>query len=56
VQPAHRGACGPTGYSVIVKDNQVSGAFPEALRELGRQYGCEFVFPWCHARAARICS
>ncbi|MFC0168138.1 ABC transporter substrate-binding protein [Pseudoduganella danionis] len=35
----------PTGFSVIVKDNQVSGAFPEALRELGRQYGCEFVFP-----------
>ncbi|WP_348694773.1 transporter substrate-binding domain-containing protein [Duganella fentianensis] len=35
----------PTGYSVIVKDNQVSGAFPDALRELGKQYGCEFVFP-----------
>lgn len=35
----------PTGYSVIVKDHQVSGAFPDALRELGRQFGCEFVFP-----------
>lgn len=35
----------PTGYSVIVKGNQVTGAFPDALRELGKQYGCEFVFP-----------
>lgn len=35
----------PTGYSVIVRGDQVSGAFPDALRELGRQFGCEFVFP-----------
>jgi len=35
----------PTGFSVIIEGEQVSGAFPEALRELGRKFGCRFSFP-----------
>jgi polar amino acid transport system substrate-binding protein len=35
----------PTGYSVIVNGDQVSGAFPDTLRELGARLGCKFVFP-----------
>lgn len=35
----------PTGYSVIVNGDQVSGVFPDALRELGARLGCKFVFP-----------
>jgi polar amino acid transport system substrate-binding protein len=35
----------PTGYSVIVRGDQVSGVFPDALRELGARHGCSFSFP-----------
>ncbi|MBE9607916.1 transporter substrate-binding domain-containing protein [Chitinilyticum piscinae] len=35
----------PLGFSVQVQDNTVSGVYPEALRTLGRKYGCQFVFP-----------
>jgi len=35
----------PTGFSVIVEGDKVSGAFPDALRELGRKFGCTFSFP-----------
>lgn len=35
----------PTGFSVIVNNGQVSGAFPDMLRELGERFGCEFRFP-----------
>ncbi|MFA9215631.1 MAG: substrate-binding periplasmic protein [Sphingomonadaceae bacterium] len=35
----------PTGYSVIVQGDRVSGAFPDALRELGARMGCSFEFP-----------
>jgi polar amino acid transport system substrate-binding protein len=35
----------PTGFSVIVNGDQVSGVFPDALRELGAKAGCHFVFP-----------
>lgn len=35
----------PTGYSIIINGDQVSGAFPDALRELGARFGCRFVFP-----------
>jgi polar amino acid transport system substrate-binding protein len=43
----------PTGFSVIVKDGQVSGAFPDALREAGARLGCQFSFPVIpRARAA----
>lgn len=35
----------PTGFSVIVSGANVSGAFPDMLRELGRKMGCKFVFP-----------
>ncbi|WP_373976275.1 transporter substrate-binding domain-containing protein [Chitinibacter sp. SCUT-21] len=35
----------PTGYSIRIVDNQVSGIYPELLRELGKKYGCQFVFP-----------
>lgn len=35
----------PTGFSVIIDGDQVSGAFPDALRELGAKMGCRFVFP-----------
>ncbi len=35
----------PTGYSVIVSGDAVSGAFPDMLRELGERMGCKFVFP-----------
>jgi polar amino acid transport system substrate-binding protein len=35
----------PTGYSVIVEGDKVSGVFPDALRELGAKVGCRFVFP-----------
>ncbi|MGV7210777.1 hypothetical protein ACLB1G_23330 [Oxalobacteraceae bacterium A2-2] len=35
----------PTGYSVIVRGEQVSGVFPDALRELGARHGCSFSFP-----------
>ena len=34
----------PTGTSVIVKDNEVSGVFPEMLRDLGAKVGCQFNF------------
>jgi polar amino acid transport system substrate-binding protein len=43
----------PTGFSVIVKGGQVSGVFPDALRELGAKFGCSFSFPVVpRARAA----
>ncbi|MET3135549.1 polar amino acid transport system substrate-binding protein [Oxalobacteraceae bacterium GrIS 1.11] len=35
----------PTGSSVIVTGNLVSGAYPDMLRELGKKMGCTFVFP-----------
>ena len=35
----------PTGYSIIVKDGNVSGVYPELLHELGRKFGCRFEFP-----------
>src|SRR5476649_2038518 len=35
----------PTGLSVVIDGDRVSGAFPDALRELGAQLGCQFVFP-----------
>lgn len=35
----------PTGASVIITGNVVSGAFPDMLRELGDKLGCHFVFP-----------
>ncbi|WP_296001465.1 hypothetical protein [Rugamonas sp.] len=35
----------PTGFSVIVNGDQVTGAFPDALRELGAKMGCRFLFP-----------
>lgn len=35
----------PTGFSVIVSGDRVSGAFPDMLRELGEKLGCHFVFP-----------
>ncbi|NRR30728.1 transporter substrate-binding domain-containing protein [Oxalobacteraceae bacterium] len=35
----------PTGYSVIVNGDTVSGAFPDLLREMGQQLGCRFRFP-----------
>jgi polar amino acid transport system substrate-binding protein len=34
----------PTGFSVIVDGDKVSGAFPDMLRELGARFGCQFVF------------
>lgn len=33
------------GRSVIVEGNQVSGVYPDVLRELGAKAGCTFVFP-----------
>jgi polar amino acid transport system substrate-binding protein len=35
----------PTGTSVIVKDNEVSGVFPEMLKGIGSKVGCQFNFP-----------
>ena len=35
----------PTGFSVMIKGDRVTGAFPDALRELGAKTGCRFVFP-----------
>lgn len=35
----------PTGASVIVRDDEVSGAIPDALREQGLLLGCQFEFP-----------
>ena len=35
----------PTGFSVIIAGDQVSGAYPDALRELGKKLGCQFAFP-----------
>jgi len=35
----------PTGFSVIIDGDKVSGAFPDALRELGHKFGCRFTFP-----------
>ncbi|WP_162249951.1 ABC transporter substrate-binding protein [Massilia sp. Root351] len=35
----------PTGYSVIVQGNSVSGVIPDTLRELGAKAGCTFEFP-----------
>ena len=35
----------PTGLSVVIDGDRVSGAFPDALRELGAKLGCQFVFP-----------
>lgn len=35
----------PTGYSVIIAGDTVSGAFPDMLRELGEKMGCKFLFP-----------
>lgn len=35
----------PTGASVIVSGDDVSGAIPDALREQGTRMGCTFVFP-----------
>ncbi|GAB2868870.1 hypothetical protein GCM10027277_42440 [Pseudoduganella ginsengisoli] len=35
----------PTGASVIISDEDVSGAIPDALRELGARMGCTFEFP-----------
>lgn len=34
-----------TGYSVIVKNEVVTGVYPELLVELGRKAGCNFEFP-----------
>jgi len=34
----------PTGNSVIVKDNEVSGVFPEMLKGIGSKVGCQFNF------------
>jgi polar amino acid transport system substrate-binding protein len=33
-----------TGFSVIVKDQQVSGIYPEVLAEAGKRANCTFVF------------
>lgn len=35
----------PTGASVIVRSDGVSGAIPDALREQGLLLGCQFAFP-----------
>jgi polar amino acid transport system substrate-binding protein len=35
----------PTGFSVIIEGDKVSGVFPDALRELGQRFGCRFSFP-----------
>lgn len=35
----------PTGASVIVQDDGVTGAIPDALREQGMLLGCQFEFP-----------
>jgi len=35
----------PTGFSVVINGDRVSGAFPDALRELGAKMGCKFAFP-----------
>lgn len=35
----------PTGRMVQVEGNEVGGALPELLREIGREIGCEFRFP-----------
>lgn len=40
-----RAPAAPIGLSVVVKDESVSGAFPEFLVALGRKAGCTFEFP-----------
>lgn len=35
----------PTGRLVTIDGNEVNGALPELLREIGREIGCEFRFP-----------
>ncbi|MES2262406.1 MAG: transporter substrate-binding domain-containing protein [Pseudomonadota bacterium] len=35
----------PTGFSVIVDGERVSGAIPDTLREIGARAGCQFEFP-----------
>ncbi len=35
----------PTGFNVKVADEQVSGVYPDWLREVGRRAGCQIQFP-----------